>query len=98
MDLARKLGMLVPMLFRWLFILVFACAVSGFGFVWYRKSKNHPEPYSFRDDFIHSILTPRFKYSAHHNDGGNRRIVPIMLMLSGPFILAVAWFRLQDGG
>lgn len=85
------------MVLRWLLVLVFALAVSGLGFVWYRSSKDHPRPYSFREDFTHTFLTPHFKYSAHHNDGGNRRIVPMMLMLSGPFILAVAWFRLQGG-
>lgn len=88
------------MVLRWLFIVAFAFAFSGFGFLWFRSCRNHPDPYSFREDFRHTFLTPHLKYSGHHTDGGHRRIVPIMLMLSGPFILVVAWFRsaVEAGG
>ncbi|MEL6548289.1 MAG: hypothetical protein AAFQ82_26935 [Myxococcota bacterium] len=82
------------MAIRWLVILAFAAAVSAAGYAWLRASAEHPEPYSFREDFRHTFLTVHRKYSGHHNDGGNRRIVPIMLMLAGPFILLVGWFRM----
>ena len=39
-------------------------------------------------------MDPAPRSSNRHSDGGNRGIVPVTLILSGPFVLAMSWLRL----
>lgn len=65
-----------------------SCGVFG-----YKKSLSSSEGYNFIKDFKHTFITPHWRYSSHHNDGNQRRIVPVMMIIGGVGIMVVGLIR-----
>lgn len=80
----------------WLRLIVLISISSIFissGILWFRKSLSSADSYDFKEDFMHTFLTPHWKYSNHLNDGKPRRIAPVIAILIGMGILVVGLIK-----
>ena len=83
------------MSYRTIAHLALASAVLVWGAVWLRRSVASGVRYELGEDLRHTFLTPHRSYSAFFNDGRPRRIVPMILMISGAALLVWGLWRLR---